>query len=111
MSYKCLICQKKSNNVNNPATKTCDKFCPSNHKNLHGFCVKCSESNCAEKNMPKMIIKKANKYYTKFKITPSKKLWKDIEDWPKRISTKVTRYKEGTDYDIKFKVESKFEEH
>jgi hypothetical protein len=61
--------------------------------------------------MPKMIIKKANKYYTKFKITPSKKLWKDIEDWPKRISTKVTRYKEGTDYDIKFKVESKFEEH
>lgn len=57
--------------------------------------------------MPKMIIKKANKYYTKFKINPSKKLWKDLEDWPKRISTKVSDFKEGKDYDIKFKVESK----
>lgn len=108
MSYKCLVCQKKSNNVNNPATKTCDKNCQTNHKNLHGFCVKCSESSCAEKDMPKMIIKKANKYYTKFKIMPSKKLWKDLEDWPKRIATKVTRMKEGKDYDIKFKVSSKY---
>lgn len=48
-----------------------------------------------------------NKYYTKFKIQPSKKLWKEIEDWPRRISTKVTAFKEGKDYEIKFDVESK----
>jgi hypothetical protein len=107
MSKKCIVCEKKSNNVNNPATKTCEKWCSTNHKNLEGFCVKCSESNCAEKDMPKLKIEKANKYYTKFKINPSKKLWKDLDDWPKRLVTKVTDYKEGKDYEIKYKVESK----
>lgn len=107
MSSKCIICLKINNNVNDLETKICQKNCRLNHKNLRGFCAKCSESNCAETDMPKMNIEKGNKYYTKFKITPSKKLWKEIEDWPKRLSTKVTDMKEGKDYDIKYHVESK----
>jgi len=55
--------------------------------------------------MPKMVIKKANKYYTKFKITPSKKLQKDLKDWPKRIVIKVTDFKEGKDYEVHYKVD------
>lgn len=58
--------------------------------------------------MPRMIIKKANKYYTKFKITPSKKLQKHLEDWPKRISIKVTDFKQGKDYETDFDVEGEY---
>lgn len=34
MSNRCLICQKKSNNVYNPATRYCETNCSSNQKNL-----------------------------------------------------------------------------
>lgn len=57
--------------------------------------------------MPRMLIEKANKYYTKFKITPSQKLQKHLEDWSKRISIKVTDFKQGPDYEVNFKVEGK----
>ena len=57
--------------------------------------------------MPRMIITKANKYYTKFKISPSKKLQKDLNDWPKRIVNKVTDFKEGVDYEVKYTVDRK----
>lgn len=57
--------------------------------------------------MPRMIITKANKYYTKFKITPSKKLQKHLDDWSKRITIKVTEFKQGKDYDVNFHVEGK----
>lgn len=56
LSNRCLVCQKKSNNVGNPATRFCEKNCGTNYKNLQGFCIKCSESNCADHDMPKMNV-------------------------------------------------------
>lgn len=54
-----------------------------------------------------MIVQMGDKYYTKMRIQPSKQLWKQIDDWPRRIATKVTDFKEGKDYEIKFETESK----
>ena len=56
--------------------------------------------------MPKLLITAENSYYTKFKVYPSKALYKEFYDWGTRLTNRVTGMKEGQDYEIRYDVKS-----
>ena len=74
---------------------------------MRGYCFDCFSANCIDANMPKLLISAENSYYTKFKVYPSKALYKDFYDWGSRLNNKVTGMKEHEDYEIVYNVKSK----
>lgn len=73
-------------------------------KNYDNFCLKCSRPHCAEAEMPRMIIKKLDKYKKQFSLKPNRRLQKHIPDWKRRIKTEVEGFVNDKDYKLRMDI-------